>query len=419
MPQDPFLIDQIDIEPGSVGTRRINRDPGTGGLKFTDPVVAGSLLLSQLAGLRNIANVLIVGKSGAGAQYTTIQSALNVVPVGASATNPYIVLVLPGRYDETVNIVRDGVRLIGIGQPEIRSALETTPDAVGADHTLIVSAQLGTIPLTTLIEGFIISNVHSTKAAVRLVGAAASTVGNVGIVIRNCSLRANSAVGNYTLSATAVNNVFVEGGVWQEASNLGLLLIQEVSVFRASGVEGLGALSLRYDTAEDEPLNGGGSYIFNQCPNIALSTAMPTPIACDCDGGGRMEFNGCSLATATFSGDRTLTARSTVFGALTLSETVEGTLSNCAHGTTNVNALAVLDEPMKGGSEAFGAALTAAVVFDLPFSDAAYQVGVEVDSQPANDETAWITGKAATGFTINFASAQTLTATWRATRTDV
>ena len=419
MPQAPFLIDQVDIEPGSAGTRRINRDTGTGGLAFIDPVVSGALTLSQLAGLRNIANVFIVGKSGDGAQYTTIQDALDDVPVGASGTNPYIVLVLPGRYDETINIVRDGVRLIGLGQPEILSALEATPDALGADHTLVISAQLGTIPLSTVIEGFIISNVHSTKAAVRVVGAAASTVGNAGIVIRNCSLRANSAVGNYTLWASACNNIAVEGGAWQEASDLGLLLLQEVSVFWASGVTGLGALSLRYDTAEDEPANGGGSYTFDQCPNIALNTSMPTPIACDCAGDGRVEFNGCSLNTATFSGDRTLTARNTVFGALTLSETVGATLSNCAHGTTNVNALAVLDEPVKGGIEAFGASLAVAVVFDIPFSNAAYQVGIEVDSQPVSDETPWITAKVGTGFTINFASAQTLTATWRATRTDV
>lgn len=418
MAQDPFLIDQVDIEPGSAGTRRIKRDAGTGGLAFTDPV-AGTLLLSQLAGLRNIPNVFIVGKSGMGAQYTTIQDALDDVPIGASATNPYIILVLSGRYDETINIVRDGVRLIGWGQPEIRSALETTPDALGADHTLIVSAQLGTIPRTTIIENFIISNVHSTKAAVRVVGAAASTVGNAGITLRNCSLRANSAVGNYTLWASACNDILIEGGAWQEASDLGLLLLQEVSVFRATGVEGLGALSLRYDTAEDEPANGGGSYTFNQCPNIALNTAMPTPVAVDCAGAGRVEFNGCSLNTATFSGDRTLTARGTVFGSLTLSETVEATLSNCVHGATNVNATAVLDESVKGGTEAFGAVASVAVVFDLPFSDAAYQVGVEVDSQPANDEPWWVTGKAATGFTINFATAQTLTATWRATRTDV
>jgi len=228
MAQDPFLIDQLDIEPSAAGTRRINRDAGTGGLAFQDAIITTPITLSQLAQIP-IANVLTVGKSGAGAQYTTIQTALDAVPSIASATNPYVIVVFPGRYDETVNIVRDGVRLFGIGKPEIRSALEATPDAPGNDHTLIISAQLGTIPLSTIIQGFQISNVHANKAAIRVVGAAASTVGNTGIEIRDCDLNANSAVGNYSLWATAVNRIDVVGGNWKEASNLGLLLVQEVA----------------------------------------------------------------------------------------------------------------------------------------------------------------------------------------------
>ena len=289
MPQSPFLIDQIDIEPGSVGTRRINRDAGTGGMAFQDAVVTSPITLVMLAGLRNIANVLIVGKSGAGAQYTTIQAALDVVPSAASAINPYIVLVMPGRYDETVNIVRDGVRLIGIGQPEIRSALEATPDAVGNDHTVIVSAQLGTIPLSTIISGFIISNVHTNKAAVRVVGAAASTVGSGGIILKDCDIRANGAGGNRSIWATACNIIRVFGGSWSEAANLGLLLIQEVATFSAVGVSGIGAIDLRYDTANDQPSLGGLAYSFTDCGNIAGITALATPIAVDLDGDGTRE----------------------------------------------------------------------------------------------------------------------------------
>ena len=305
MPQSPFLIDQIDIEPGSVGTRRINRDAGTGGMAFQDAVVTSPITLVMLAGLRNIANVLIVGKSGAGAQYTTIQAALDVVPSAASAINPYIVLVMPGRYDETVNIVRDGVRLIGIGQPEIRSALEATPDAVGNDHTVIVSAQLGTIPLSTIISGFIISNVHTNKAAVRVVGAAASTVGSGGIILKDCDIRANGAGGNRSIWATACNIIRVFGGSWSEAANLGLLLIQEVATFSAVGVSGIGAIDLRYDTANDQPSLGGLAYSFTDCGNIAGITALATPIAVDLDGDGTLVAEGCTLdGQADLSGDR-------------------------------------------------------------------------------------------------------------------
>lgn len=419
MSQGPLLIDQVQIEPGSGQVLLVYRDAATGSLAFKDALITGGLLLSQLAGLRTIANVRVVGKSGSGAQYTTIQSALDTVPSNASATNPFIVLVMPGRYDETVTIVRDGVRLIGLGQPEIRSALEATPDAVGADHTVIVNAALGTIPRSLVVDGFIISNAHSGKAAVRISGTVGSLVGDGDIVLRNCSLRANSAVGNYTLWASICNDIAVEGGAWQEGSNLGILLLQEVSTFRATGVAGIGATDLRYDTAEDQPANGGGSYAFNQCARIAADTALGTPFTSECSGGGRVEFNGCSVATATFSGDQTVTARGTVFSGLTLLNTVAATLTNCVRGAINANVTAVLDEHSRMGAAVFGADTTVAVAFDVPFSDASYQVSFEVDSQPTNDETPWVTLKAATGFTLNFATAQTLTATWLATRTDV
>ena len=418
MAQGPFLIDQLQIEPGSAGTRLLSRDAGTGGLKFTDPVV-GALLLSQLAGLRAVPNVFVVGKSGAGAQYTTIQSALDDVPPSASATSPYLVLVLPGRYDETISIVRDGVRLMGLGQPEIRSALEATPNAPGATHTVNIFSDLGTTPKTVIIENFIISNIHTSKAAVRVTGSVGTLLGNGGVLLRNCSVQANAAAGNYSLWANTCNTIRIEGGNWQEANNLGLLLLREVSLFQAVGVAGLGALDLRYDTGEDQPVNAAIGFFFGQCPNIATVTAFGTPVAVTCSGAGYLEFSGCSVSDLTFNGDRPLSALGTAFQALTLLGTVQATLVGGAHEATNVNVLAVLDEHQRKGGASFGAELTKAVTFDIPFSDGNYQVSFEVDSQPVNDETPWVTGKAGTGFTLNFATAQTLTVAWLATRTDV
>jgi hypothetical protein len=79
----------------------------------------------------------------------------------------------------------------------------------------------------------------------------------------------------------------------------------------------------------------------------------------------------------------------------------------------------VLDESSRQGTVVFGADTTKAVVFDLPFSDGDYTVNFELDSRPTNDETPWITGKAGTGFTVNFQTAQTLTVTWQVTRRDM
>jgi hypothetical protein len=421
MAQDPFLIDQIQIEPGSGQTLLVSRDAATGALRLQDAVTTGGILLHQLAGLRAIGNVYVVGKTGTGAEYTTIQSALDAVPSAASSANPYIVLVMPGIYTETVNIARDGVRLVGLGNPLIRSALELTPDAGGADHTLIISAQLGTIPLSTLIEGFTITNVHTNKACVRVLGAAASTVASVGVVLRNCDLQANGAGGNRNVWATACNNITFEGGRWSEAANLGLLLIEEVSGLWISGVTGMGAISLRYDTTEDEPSLGANVFSITDCGTVAGATLLATPAAIDLAGGGDLVVIGTVFGGQTnLSGDQSMSLRGCVVPVLNLLETVTVTAENSLiQSILAANATAELDLPKLRGTATLAAAATIAVAFDIPMSDADYQVDLELPSRPVNDETPWVTAKAVTGFTINFQTAQTMTCLWQATRSNV
>jgi len=419
MAQPPFLIDQLQIEPGSAGTRLISRDTGTGGLKLTDPV-AGALLLSQLAGLQTIPNVFVVGKSGAGAQYTTIQDALDDVPASASATNPYIILVLPGRYDQNLSIYRDGVRIVGLGQPEIRSTLEATPNAPGATHTISIATGSGTTPRTLIIEDCIISNAHTNKAVLRITGSAGSVLGDGGFILRNCSVRANAAAGNYSLWANTCNHIRLEGGSWQEAANLGLLLLREVALFQALGVTGLGSLDLRCDTAEDLPSGSLLGYFFSGCPDIARDTSLPNPVVLACSGGGKVQFLSCRVNDLAISGNRSLEGQGTVFGDVTLQDTTTATLSGCTRGSVALSdATAFLDEPRRMGDAVFGVDTSVAVTFEVPYTDDSYQVALEVSDRPANDETPWITAKTGAGFTINFQTAQTLTVTWLATRTDV
>ena len=140
MAQDPLKVDQLQIEPGSAGTRLISADPVSGALRFQDSVAAATNLHS-LAGVGTVANVLVVGKSGLGAQYTTIQSALDDIPASASAANPYVVLVMSGVYTENLTLYRDGVALVGIGRPVLRAAAD--------DHTLLIAEQGGTCLLYT------------------------------------------------------------------------------------------------------------------------------------------------------------------------------------------------------------------------------------------------------------------------------
>lgn len=422
MAQDPIKADAFQIEPGSGQTLLIDRDAATGSLKFTDAVATSGITLSALAGLQAVTNVLVVGKAGLGAQYTTIQSALNAIPSAASETNPYLVLVMPGQYDETINIVRNGVYLVGVGKVILRDALYATPDAPGADHTLIVSAQLGTTPQKVHVENLEIKNAHANKACVRLSGGAGSTVGASGIYIHNCDLHPDSAGGNRYLWATAVNNVIVSGGTWGAIGGGTLteyLVIEEVAYLDVFNVANLvGALSLRYDDAQDEPAGTALSYRFRGCPGLGTATLLAPPVEVDVDGKGGVFFQECLLGNTTLNGSERVDFVNCIVGDLTVNETLGVSLTNTVRGTLNTNAGSVLDEPKKSGTASFVAGATAAVSFKIPMSDASYTVQMTPNARPANDETPWYTNKLATGFTINFNSAQTLDIDWRVERTD-
>ncbi len=186
------------------------------------------------------------------------------------------------------------------------------------------------------------------------------------------------------------------------------------------GVFNLGAVDFRHDTAQDQPSLGAGTYRVEECGGIAASTALATPIAVDLDGDGSMAFLfGHLAAKADFSGDQSMVLRGCIADELNLLETVQVYCeSSPVKAVTAANAAAILEMPVQVGSAAFAAATTAAVVFDIPMGDTEYKVQLELPSQPAAPSTTpWITGKLATGFTINFATNQTMTVLWQATRT--
>ncbi|MBT7759836.1 MAG: hypothetical protein HN732_21075 [Rhodospirillaceae bacterium] len=69
MPQPPFLIDVLQVEPGSGDTLTVSRDSAGGALKFVDALLTSGVLLPSLVGLRNVTGVYIVGRAGDGAPY--------------------------------------------------------------------------------------------------------------------------------------------------------------------------------------------------------------------------------------------------------------------------------------------------------------------------------------------------------------
>lgn len=114
MAQPPFKTDVLQIEPAAAGTRTIDRDPAVGELRFTDPSFPAGVVLADLVGIQTINNTVIVG-TGGGAQFTSIQDAIDALPTTGSANNPQVVLLFPGTYNEKLTIDKDGVVLAGQG----------------------------------------------------------------------------------------------------------------------------------------------------------------------------------------------------------------------------------------------------------------------------------------------------------------
>lgn len=181
MAQPPFLLDVLQIEPGSGDTLTIDRDSAHGGMKFVDAVVTSGVLLQNLIGIRSITGVYVVGRGGDGAAYTTIQSALDAIPTASSATAPSVVLIMAGVYTENLTIHKDGVYLFGLGGVTINNS--------GASDTVEISAwtdgTTSTTPQDVLLQNLTITNDQVAQSCVRCIGAdtfstATYTVDTVG-----------------------------------------------------------------------------------------------------------------------------------------------------------------------------------------------------------------------------------------------
>lgn len=173
MAQPPFLVDVLQIEPGSGNTLTASMDATTGAMQFVDAVLTSGVLLPNLVGLRNVTGVYIVGRAGDGAPYTSIQDALDAIPASSSASAPSLVLILPGVYTENVTIQKDGAYLMGLGGVTI------TND--GVSDTIEISAAIDTTPQDVLLRGITVANTTGAQSCVRIIGADSFASGTVTV----------------------------------------------------------------------------------------------------------------------------------------------------------------------------------------------------------------------------------------------
>jgi len=405
MSQPAFAVDQLAIAPGEAGTRTIQRDALAGALAFTDPV-AGTLLLSQLAGLQNIGGVLLVGKTGAGAQYTAIQDALDAVPSTASLTNPYVILVMPGVYTETLTLVKDGVLLFGLGYVKVAAGVN--------DHTLTIQAGTGTTPRWAEFHGLTFANSYDGQACLRVIGAAASNVALSGFRFFGCGFEATAGGGNYPVWATSCGPLWFTDCSLPD-NGLALIYLLEVLGFSFNGVN-LPALSYRYNTSQDIPAGTYAGFRLRNCVVGASSTLNPV-LDLNLIGGGSGIVQGNRVAgNVRVQGNQALTLTGDIIGNLSVEGTSWVTADKAPTGTETVAVGAKYSTGWRWGTATFGGDATKAVTFGFDFGTVQYDVSLELNARPVNDETPWVTTKLATGFTINFHTAQALQANWVARR---
>jgi hypothetical protein len=173
MAQPPFLVDELQIEPGSGNTLTASMDATTGAMKFVDAVLTSGVLLPNLVGLRNVTGVFVVGRAGDGAPYTAIQDALDAIPASSSAALPSLVLILPGIYTENVTIQKDGTYLVSLGGVTITNS--------GASDTVEISAAIATTPQDVLLRGITVANTSATQSCVRILGADSFATGTTTV----------------------------------------------------------------------------------------------------------------------------------------------------------------------------------------------------------------------------------------------
>jgi hypothetical protein len=173
MAQPPYLVDVLQIEPGSGDTLTVSRDATAGAMSFVDAILTSGVLLPSLVGLRNVTGLFLVGRGGDGAPYTTIQSALDAIPVTSSAALPSVVLVMPGVYAENLTVQKDGTYIVGMGGVSLQNS--------GAADTVTISASIATTPQDVLLRGLKIQNTVAAQTCVNIQGADSFATGTITV----------------------------------------------------------------------------------------------------------------------------------------------------------------------------------------------------------------------------------------------
>jgi len=269
MPQSPLLTDQVQVEPGTTtfGTRLIDRDTADGGLRFSDPNVTASL--KDLVGLRNVTGVFLVGRAGGGAEYTSIQDALDAVPSSSSSSAPSLIWIQPGVYQENLTLQKDGVVMASPGGVTLQNS--------GASDTLEISAAISTTPQKVELRNLRIENDQDAQACIRVIGADTFATGTATVTAAPLSvgdtltLSGNVLTGVLSTRTSGADDFSVSGGTPDAVAAEIAAAINDVANSFAATVEATVAGAIITLTAVTAGSGGNAITLATSTADITLS----------------------------------------------------------------------------------------------------------------------------------------------------
>lgn len=296
-------------------------------------------------------------------------------------------------------------------------------DPVNGLTGLVLASVVGSVVTIRALSDGVAGNTITISSTVPLVivpsgptltggadSAAGSSVGNNLIQILNCDL-VPSMAGAFTLRASSINNLYVEGGNWTEAATGTTFSVSECAACNLIGVEVEGAVLNYDDTVAELPSIGTSAY---QMSNVSVGA---TGLLAGYVGTGSLTLTECTVTgSTTYSGSsaaQSFTARRCSFGPMIVGGTAPATvLSNCTRGSLVGAGTGTLAETTLFGSAVFAGVPSVTVPFPEPQPDTAYTVLLEPDGPPAavaDIPAVPSAAKTTASFDIAFGAAQTLT----------
>jgi len=298
MAQDPFKTDQVQIAPGTTGTRLIKAD-SAGRMVFQDIDATAGATLRQIAAVA-VDGLYVVGPSGVGAAYTSVKAAVDAARsarLAATWTGPVLVLVFPGTYYETAPVVVDfdDVTIQGLGKATV--ALTGTDD----DVIVVKAYSSGGVdlrPWWTKIAGLRIScDSVSGKACVHVQGGdvsgSPSEVGKKAVILDDLAY-VTSGTG-VAVFAESANHIRIVGGTAKKcAGSTAQFVVDTCASLNVLGLGDFAWCQLSYDSGHDQPVEMPMDWWFraSSLGYVSVTNVLVTFLGC----------NGGTLAVAGTSG---------------------------------------------------------------------------------------------------------------------